>query len=89
MGRRLARWALGATIVAMVGLPEGAAGQELTELSAGDAAARIRARTLQSEDLVRALVEVIERRRDRARQDQSARARFRDHRQQRRVRTGA
>ncbi|MGH7399843.1 MAG: indoleacetamide hydrolase [Candidatus Rokuibacteriota bacterium] len=44
--------------------PGGAGAQGLIELSAGEAAARIRAGTLRSEDLVRALVEVAERRRD-------------------------
>jgi len=48
----------------LLAMPTGAAGQELTELSAAEAAARIRAGTLKSEDLVRALVEVIERKRD-------------------------
>src|ERR1700738_576631 len=55
------RWVMGLILLAM---PTGAAGQELTELSAAEAAARIRAGTLKSEDLVRALVEVIERKRD-------------------------
>jgi Asp-tRNA(Asn)/Glu-tRNA(Gln) amidotransferase A subunit family amidase len=62
--RRGARWAIGAIIVAMTGMPGGAGAQELTELSATEAAARIRAGTLRSEDLVRALVDVAERRRD-------------------------
>ena len=44
--------------------PASAGAQDLTELSATDAAARIRAGTLKSEDLVKALVEVIERKRD-------------------------
>ena len=64
IGRRAARWAIGAMIMAMAGMPGGTAAQELTELSAADAAARIRAGTLRSEDLVRALVDVAERRRD-------------------------
>src|SRR4029077_3778400 len=55
------RWVMGLILLAM---PTGATGQELTELSASEAAARIRAGTLKSEDLVRALVEVIERKRD-------------------------
>jgi mandelamide amidase len=62
--RRAARWTIGAMIVAMAGGPTGAAGQDLTELSATEAAARIRAGTLRSQDLVRALVEAVERRRD-------------------------
>ena len=62
--RRAARWAIGAMIMAMTGVPGGAGAQELTELSAGEAAARIRAGTLKSEDLVRALIDVIERKRD-------------------------
>jgi len=62
--RRAARWAIGAMIMAMTGVPGGAAAQELTELSAVEAAARIRAGTLKSEDLVRALIDVIERKRD-------------------------
>ena len=57
-------WAIGAIILAMAAAPGGAGGQELTELSAGEAAARIRAGTLRSEDLVRALVDMAERRRD-------------------------
>jgi Asp-tRNA(Asn)/Glu-tRNA(Gln) amidotransferase A subunit family amidase len=62
--RRGARWAIGAIIMAMIGMPGGTGAQELTELSATEAAARIRAGTLRSEDLVRALVDVAERRRD-------------------------
>ena len=62
--RRAARWAIGAMIVAVIGMPGGAGAQELTELSAVEAAARIRAGTLKSEDLVRALIDVIERKRD-------------------------
>jgi len=62
--RRSARWAIGAIIMAMTGMPGGAGAQELTELSATEAAARIRAGTLRSEDLVRALVDMAERRRD-------------------------
>jgi mandelamide amidase len=58
---RAALWAMG---VLMMITPGRAAAQELTELSATEAAARIRAGTLKSEDLVRALVDVIERRRD-------------------------
>jgi Asp-tRNA(Asn)/Glu-tRNA(Gln) amidotransferase A subunit family amidase len=62
--RRAARWAIGALIMVMAGMPGGTGAQELTELSAVDAAARIRAGTLRSEDLVRALVDMAERRRD-------------------------
>jgi mandelamide amidase len=62
--RCAARWAIGAMIMAMTGVPGGAGAQELTELSAVEAAARIRAGTLKSEDLVRALIDVIERKRD-------------------------
>src|SRR5882672_11288150 len=62
--RRVARWAIGVMIMAMAGMPGGTGAQELIELSAGEAAARIRAGTLRSEDLVRALVDVTERRRD-------------------------
>lgn len=58
---RAALWAMG---VVMMVIPVGAGAQELTELSATEAAARIRAGTLKSEDLVRALVDVIERKRD-------------------------
>jgi len=54
-------WVVGMMLLAM---PEGAGAQDLTELSATEAAARIRAGTLKSEDLVRALVDVIERKRD-------------------------
>jgi mandelamide amidase len=62
VGRRgVFRWIAAALLVAM---PAGAMAQELTELSAGEAATRIRAGTLKSEDLVRALADVIERRRD-------------------------
>jgi mandelamide amidase len=64
IGRRAARWAIGALIMVMAGMPGGTGAQELTELSAVDAAARIRAGTLRSEDLVRALVDMAERRRD-------------------------
>ena len=64
IGRRAARWTIGVMIMAMTGLPGGAGAQELIELSAGEAAVRIRAGTLRSEDLVRALVDVAERRRD-------------------------
>jgi len=53
-------WAMG--VLTMV-VPAGAA-EDLTELSATEAAARIRAGTLKSEALVRALVDVAERRRD-------------------------
>ncbi len=53
-----ARWLVVALLVAM---PTDATAQALTELSAAEAAARIRAGTLQSEDLVRALAEAIER----------------------------
>src|SRR5260370_42501123 len=62
--RRVARWAIGVMIMAIAGMPGGTGAQELTELSAGEAAARIRAGTLRSEDLVRALVDMTERRRD-------------------------
>jgi Asp-tRNA(Asn)/Glu-tRNA(Gln) amidotransferase A subunit family amidase len=62
--RRAARLAMGAMIVAVTGMAGGAGAQELTELSAVEAAARIRAGTLRSEDLVRALVDMAERRRD-------------------------
>jgi mandelamide amidase len=62
--RRVARWAIGVMIMAMAGMPGGTGAQELIELSAGEAAARIRAGTLRSEDLVRALVDMAERRRD-------------------------
>jgi indoleacetamide hydrolase len=62
--RHAAKWAIGAMIMAMTGVPGGAGAQELTELSAVEAAARIRAGTLKSEDLVRALIDVIERKRD-------------------------
>lgn len=58
---RVAWWLVGVVIMMM---PAGAMAQELTELSAAEAAARIRAGTLKSEDLVRALVDVIERKRD-------------------------
>ncbi len=54
----VARWLLVALLVAM---PTDAMAQALTELSAAEAASRIRAGTLQSEDLVRALTEAIER----------------------------
>jgi Asp-tRNA(Asn)/Glu-tRNA(Gln) amidotransferase A subunit family amidase len=64
IGRRLALWTVGAVIVALMGMPGGTGAEELTELSAGAAAARIRAGTLRSEDLVRALVDAAERRRD-------------------------
>ena len=59
--RRVAAWIVALLLLAM---PTGAMAQDLTELSAGEAAARIRAGTLKSEDLVRALADVIERRRD-------------------------
>jgi mandelamide amidase len=63
--RRRGAWrAIGAIIVVMTGMPGTAGAQELTELSAVEAAARIRAGTLRSEDLVRALVAMAERRRD-------------------------
>jgi mandelamide amidase len=48
----------------LLAMPTEAGAQDLTELSATEAAARIRAGTLKSEDLVRALVDVIERKRD-------------------------
>lgn len=50
-------------IVVAIG-PAAAGAQVLTELSATEAAARIRAGTLTSEDLMKALVEVVERKRD-------------------------
>jgi mandelamide amidase len=53
---------MGAIMILLI--PAGAAAEELTELSATEAAARIRAGTLKSEDLVRALVDVIERKHD-------------------------
>jgi mandelamide amidase len=62
MLRTWARAALAAIGCVMAVGPAGA--QDLTELSAAEAAARIRAGTLKSEDLVKALVEVIERKRD-------------------------
>ena len=52
------------TGVMLLAVPAGAAAQDLTELSASEAAARIRAGTLKSEDLVRALIDVIERKHD-------------------------
>ena len=55
------RWVTGLMLLVV---PAGAAAQDLTELSASEAAARIRAGTLKSEDLVRALIDVIERKRD-------------------------
>jgi len=55
------RWITGLMLLVV---PAGAAAQDLTELSASEAAARIRAGTLKSEDLVRALIDVIERKRD-------------------------
>jgi mandelamide amidase len=61
---RAARWAIGAIVMTLTAMPGAAPAQPLVELSAGEAAARIRAGTLRSEDLVRTLVEVIERRRD-------------------------
>jgi mandelamide amidase len=60
--RRSVRWAIGVMMMAVAATPAGA--QELTELSAAEAAARIRAGALRSEDLVRALVDMAERRRD-------------------------
>ena len=64
--RRAARWALGAAIAAVTGAGTagGTAAQDLTELSATEAAARIRAGALTSEALVRALVDVVERKGD-------------------------
>jgi indoleacetamide hydrolase len=62
--RTIRRLLAGGAILATVSLPGDAAAQDLTELSAGEAAARIRAGALRSEDLVRALADVIERRRD-------------------------
>ncbi len=59
--RRAALWAMGVMIMVM---PMNVTAQELTELSAVEAVARIRAGTLKSEDLVRALVDVAERKRD-------------------------
>ena len=64
MLRTWARAALSAMGIAMTIVPASVGAQGLTELSATDAAARIRAGTLKSEDLVRALVEVVERKRD-------------------------
>ena len=61
IGGLVARWVAG---VLLMIVPAGAGAQDLTELSATEAAARIRAGTLKSEDLVRALVDVIERKRD-------------------------
>jgi indoleacetamide hydrolase len=58
------RAALLAMGVMIMVTPVRVAGQELTELSAAEAAARIRAGTLKSEDLVRALADVIDRKRD-------------------------
>jgi mandelamide amidase len=57
----VAAWVMG---VLMMVIPAGAAAEDLTELSATEAAARIRAGTLKSEALVRALVDVVERKRD-------------------------
>jgi indoleacetamide hydrolase len=57
----VAAWVMG---VLMMVIPAGAAAEDLTELSATEAAARIRAGTLKSETLVRALVDVVERKRD-------------------------
>jgi mandelamide amidase len=59
--RTIGGWVMGMLLLAM---PAGAGAQDVTELSATEAAARIRAGTLKSEDLVRALVDVIERKRD-------------------------
>jgi len=63
----LRTWAVAALaaigIVMAIG-PASAGAQALTELSATEAAARIRAGTLTSEDLMKALVEVVERKRD-------------------------
>jgi mandelamide amidase len=64
MLRTWARAALAAIGIVMAIGPASAGAQSLTELSATEAAARIRAGTLKSEDLVRALVEVVERKRD-------------------------
>ncbi|HEU4440282.1 MAG TPA: amidase family protein, partial [Methylomirabilota bacterium] len=64
MLRTWARAALVAIGIVMAIGPGRAGAQALTELSATEAAARIRAGTLKSEDLVRALVEVVERQRD-------------------------
>ena len=58
---RTALWAMG---IVMTIVPASAGAQALTELSAAEAAARIRAGTLKSEDLVRALVDEVERHRD-------------------------
>jgi len=52
----VAAWVMG---VLMMVIPAGAAAEDLTELSATEAAARIRAGTLKSEALVRALVDVV------------------------------
>ena len=64
MLRTWARAVLSAMGIALTIGPASVGAQALTELSATDAAARIRAGTLKSEDLVRALVEVVERKRD-------------------------
>jgi len=63
MFRTWVRAALAIGVLMTVGAGDAAA-QDLTALSATEAAARIRAGTLKSEDLVLALVEVIERRHD-------------------------
>ena len=63
----LRTWLRAALVVvgaAMAIGPARAGAEDLAELSANEAAARIRAGTLKSEDLVNALVEVIERKRD-------------------------
>jgi len=64
MPRTWSRAALAAVgIVTAIG-PASAGAQALTELSATEAAARIRAGSLKSEDLMKALVDVVERKRD-------------------------
>jgi indoleacetamide hydrolase len=64
MLRTWAGAALAAIGIVMAIGPAAAGAQALTELSATEAAARIRAGTLTSEDLMKALVEVVERKRD-------------------------
>lgn len=64
MLRTWGRAALAAIGIVMAIGPASAAAQALTELSATEAAARIRAGTLKSEDLTKALVDVVERKRD-------------------------
>jgi mandelamide amidase len=64
MLRTWARAAWAAIGIVMAIGPAGAGAQALTELSATEAAARIRAGTLTSVDLAQALVEVVERKRE-------------------------